>query len=384
MANCGSEYSKNLIKALNSLPEEERSRFELFYLCEGSVEKALFSDMPRFQESLHEELAARIGFPRSLIRKFKGLIFGHDNSGLMTAARQLKLDFVYPLHRTPFDPSQVRAAAWIPDFQHKYMPEYFTAKELKFRDRYFTQTARRSTCVVFSSETTQADFRKFYPYASHKSTVLRFHTIADPSWYLQDADAVRKRYSVPEKYFVVCNQFWQHKNHKIIFEALGLLKSEGILPVVACTGNLMDYRRPNFESEIRDNLKKLGIENQVLLLGLIPRSDQIQLIRGAMAVIQPSVFEGWSTVVEDARALGKTIALSNIAVHLEQDPPHSQFFDPHDPRALADLIKEWWGSLPPGPTSDWEEAARRLGMANSLAFARRFLEIANQQFTKLE
>ena len=94
---------------------------------------------------------------------------------------------------------------------------------------------------------------------------------------------------------------------------------------------------------------------------------------GAVAVIQPSLFEGWSTVVEDARALGKTMALSDISVHREQGPPHSAYFDPHAPEELAALMRQWWTDAPPGPDPRREEEARHDNEEAVLAMGTRFL-----------
>ena len=33
--------------------------------------------------------------------------------------------------------------------------------------------------------------------------------------------------------------------------------------------------------------------------------DQLRLMKESLGVIQPSLFEGWSTVIEDAKALNK-------------------------------------------------------------------------------
>jgi glycosyltransferase involved in cell wall biosynthesis len=372
----GVEYFRNLIKSLSALPEEERCRFELFFLCGERVERSLFSDLPDFEDSLHDQLTRRIGLIRTPVYLWNWLRFRHDNTGIVRAAKRLRLDFVYPLLRTPGVSPTIRDASWIPDFQHQYMPEYFSARERAIRDRYFEKIARQATRVVFSSENARSDFHKFYPAAVHKSTVLRFCTVPDPSWFRGDVGEVRRCYSVPDKYFIICNQFWQHKNHEVVFDALNRLSVLGVSPTVVCTGSLKDYRRPAFETEIRNRLKDLSIENQVLLLGVIPRFDQIQLIRGACAVIQPSLFEGWSTVVEDARALGKTVALSDIAVHREQDPPYATFFDPLDPEALAALLKEWWGAAATESAQDREGSAGQLQSDRVKSFARQFLSIA--------
>lgn len=76
----------------------------------------------------------------------------------------------------------------------------------------------------------------------------------------------------------------------------------------------------------------------MLFLGLIPYQDVAALMQGAVAMINPSLFEGWSTTVEEAKSLGKRIILSNIPVHMEQNPERGLFFEPHNPEALADAI----------------------------------------------
>jgi hypothetical protein len=92
-------------------------------------------------------------------------------------------------------------------------------------------------------------------------------------------------------------------------------------------------------------------------------------------VIQPSLFEGWSTVVEDARCLGKKLILSDFPVHLEQDPPGSVFFDRNSPEQLADLIGEWWEKLSSGPDVDQENLSLKRNKEDVQKFGYRFLEI---------
>ena len=68
----------------------------------------------------------------------------------------------------------------------------------------------------------------------------------------------------------------------------------------------------------------------VSFTGFISREDQLGLIQNSLAVIQPSKFEGWSTVVEDAKALNKYLLLSSIPVHREQLKNNGSFFDSDD------------------------------------------------------
>src|SRR5690606_26082660 len=59
----------------------------------------------------------------------------------------------------------------------------------------------------------------------------------------------------------------------------------------------------------------------------------------SVAVINPSLFEGWSSTVEEAKALGKSVILSNIPAHVEQNPHKGIFFDPKNPYELAERME---------------------------------------------
>ena len=77
-----------------------------------------------------------------------------------------------------------------------------------------------------------------------------------------------------------------------------------------------------------------------MFLGFIDRAEQLQLMNYAKAVIQPSLFEGWSTVVEDAKSMNQFVIASDIDVHREQLKNNCRFFSPNDEIALAKIISE--------------------------------------------
>ncbi len=177
---------------------------------------------------------------------------------------------------------------------------------------------------------------------------------------------------------MVCNQFWAHKNHGVIFQALADLAARGIRPSIVCTGALVDYRKPDYADGILQQIHRAGLGAQVMLLGMVPRRLQIELIRRSLAVVQPSKFEGWSTVVEDARVLGKLTILSDLAVHKEQNPPGARFFNSDDSGALAKLIEAAWIELSPGPDASAEASARVRADARIIEVGQCFLDSAKE------
>jgi len=221
------------------------------------------------------------------------------------------------------------------------------------------------------------DVVRFFPMHAGKVSVLPFTSVAAPEWYEGQPAQVAAAYDLPEKFLIFPSQFWRHKNHRLVFEAMLILRKSGLRKVsLVCTGYTHDPRSPRYFGALKDWLAEHGLRSQVHILGFLPRNTQIQLIRRAAAVIQPSLFEGWSSLVEDARMLGKPSYLSDIAVHREQDPPNAVFFDTDSASNLADLIARDWADLSPGPDAVKENEARSSQEVRALDFARAFLKIA--------
>jgi len=376
----GLEYIKNLIIALATLPEDVRSTFELNLLGDPQTLNMHISD------SLNPYIAHRYEVDKAMIKHLTAIQrltkklhlnnIWKPSSSFQIFLRQQKFDFIYPHTPEPGQKASCHSAAWIPDFQHKHLPQFFTPQDISTREKRMVRIANHAEKIVLSSHVAEQDFHRFFPHAAAKTHVLSFRTYPVQEWYESVPQHIQSRYCLPERFFLVCNQFWQHKNHRIIFQALKELQQQSIFPHVVCTGHFYDYRHPGYSDEILHTIHTLGIARQVSLLGLIPRIEQIQLMRRSLAIIQPSLFEGWSTVVEDARCLGKPMLLSDIPVHVEQSPPQSKFFRQDSVEELASLLSKWWTSGTPGPQEEQEAAARQQSFRDVQEFALRFLELA--------
>ena len=373
----GIEYIKNIAIALGSLPPEIRSTFDLSLLCSKTTNQDIQQQVkPYLDELLYEEDCLQ---PINLINQiyWKGLkmVSGQFSPRLDKFFKDKSIDFVYPYLSSNSANQPYKSADCIFDLQHKYLTHFFSTEDISGRDSWFSGVAERAGTIVLNSKAAESDLHKFFPASIGKTKVLCFKTVPLSQWFEGDPVRVQQEYSLPDRFFLISNQFWQHKNHLMVFKALELLKQDEIYPVVVCTGHIYDNRKPNHSDIILQAIHKLGIFQQVHLLGLIPKFDQVQLMRRAIGIVQPSLFEGWSTLVEDARLLGKSIILSDLPVHIEQNPPHSAFFECESPEQLAKLMGEWWEKLPSGPDLQQEQIAIEIASIEIREFGHRFLDI---------
>jgi glycosyltransferase involved in cell wall biosynthesis len=199
---------------------------------------------------------------------------------------------------------------------------------------------------VASSKAVLDDYRRLYPNASNPTKVLQFATIL-PNIDTENTQIVCLKYGIRIPYFIAPNQFWIHKNHQVVLDAALLLKKQEVSFLIVFTGKEADYRYPTYTQD----LKKFVIDNDlsdcVYFLGFIPRIDQLVLMKNAIAVLQPSLFEGWSTVVEDTKAINQRIILSDLPVHREQCTQNVTFFPPLDASILSEYLKAYMLDAPP-------------------------------------
>lgn len=243
-----------------------------------------------------------------------------------------------------------RRIAWIPDFQHRYLPQYFSASESAERDMFFEALARRADHVVLSSQAAFDDFRRFLPQYAAKGRIARFPSLYALTPVGDMAIDAAAQYGLPEKFVLVANQYWAHKNHALLVEAVARLAKQGLSIPVACTGLPLEIRGSGnaATSALLQLIARRGLAGQIIPLGQVPRAHLTDLMRRACLIVQPSRFEGWSTVVQDALALGRPLLCSDIPVHREQAPNARGFFDVDDPSMLADMLRCVWPTVQPG------------------------------------
>ncbi len=243
--------------------------------------------------------------------------------------------------------------AWMPDFQHRYMPEMFgwrgrTRREIGFR----AQVASGRTAML-SSETARRDAEAFYRGARGRTAVVRFAQAIDIAGIVAMRDELAARYEVPERFIFLPNQFWKHKNHLLVADALGEARRSGVLdrvPPIFMSGRQDDARNPGGYATFQRRLAGYDVGDRARHLGLIPYADVVGLVAAADALLNPSLFEGWSTTVEEAKALGTPLAVSDLAIHREQ-APGAHFFDPASVRSLLDTLLAI-GAAPPRARPD--------------------------------
>lgn len=361
-------YYRNLVNAIWELPDRQ---IQPILLVGERADDRILDGLPPL-EVIRSSCFDRMT-PPWMVRKVWQQAFGSDPFlERFLRARQINLlshsDFLGKHATLP-------TICWIPDLQHRQQPQFFTTAERWYRNRDFKLQCHHATRIIISSHDAQRALATFEPSCVPKSRVLHF--VAQPGIIAETPDlrTLQERYAFTGAYFHVPNQFWAHKNHRLILDALAILKDRGEPVLVLSTGATEDYRQPQYFGQLMAHADALGVRDSFRTLGVIPYNDLVGLMLHAVALINPSRAEGWSTSVEEAKSLGKRIILSNLSVHQEQAPADGIYVDPDDAAGLADAMRVVLTTYDPEVERSRSERAQRELPARVRAFAETYQDI---------
>ncbi len=326
----GVHYLRNLIAAVQALPTHAVE----FVGFAGKKGKDPSEDFPGMR--IVRTASLDRGTVGSLVRRAVRKLTGRD---LLLQGLLLANGIRVVSHTgSRWSRSPMAVIGWIPDFQHIHLPEFFSAEEREQRDRNFLLLCESCDALVVSSACALADLAEFCPASVPKAHVLRFVAGVEAWRGVPGLAELSSTYNFQPPYFILPNQFWKHKNHAAVLRALRVLKQRGRDATVLATGMTADPRDPDFFDALMRLAEECEVQDCFRVLGAIPFNHLLGLMQHAVAFLNPSLFEGWSTSVEEAKSMGKLVLLSDIAVHREQAPQRAVFFDPEDPEELAGAL----------------------------------------------
>ena len=328
----GVYYVQNIIKALNYIQDKDKPEIIIFYKKE----------LVNFTENIDYPYLKTIEW--QFVNAYKGFLLSwvlRKNVFLDSLLKEHNLDGIYPVYDLPVSNKNFQdtiIAGWFPDLQHKFYPNYFNKLNLVLREFRLKLLLKNADVLVLSSQDVANHFNEFYKIRKKlKIHIMPFVSIID-NWNFENIKYLKIKYKLPEEYFMVSNQFYVHKNHITILKALSILKKRNKNIHVVLTGKMEYYKDPAFIESLKNQIVTNNISDMVSLLGVIPRQDQLSIMNGAKAIIQPSLFEGWSTVIEDAKSLQVPVIASNIDVHKEQMGDRGVYFEATNELDLANVL----------------------------------------------
>ena len=245
-----------------------------------------------------------------------------------------KIDVLFsPSHYTPLL-SAVPSVIYLMDLSYeRFGTDYFTAYDINQLKRWTPLSIRKAKHVLTISEFSKSEIVNLYHTNPDKISVVYpgfdrdiYHSKIPMTKQIQ----VRKKYGLSGKYLLYVGTLQPRKNLNRLVEAFAKLKNKQVKLVIGGKkGWLYD--------QIFDQVKSLKLENRVLFLGFVPNEDLPGLIKGAVAYILPSLYEGFGLPPVEAQAVGVPVVVSRLSSLPEVVGTSGIYID--DPHSI-DSIKE--------------------------------------------
>jgi glycosyltransferase involved in cell wall biosynthesis len=192
---------------------------------------------------------------------------------------------------TPFVLQKLNYIFTVMDICHRDYPEFSEVREFNiFRKREMLLRACLSPATIIVTESEELRDKIFLKYSIDKERILSIPNYVSPfivnkNFSKEEINDVKNKYLLPKNFFFYPAQFWEHKNHIRIIEAVNILKKKGKeFNVIFCgsdKGNL---------NYIINEIKKYNLEDNIKILGFVPENELGILYKLSFAVIMPTFF----------------------------------------------------------------------------------------------
>lgn len=211
--------------------------------------------------------------------------------------------------------------------------------EFDHRKRYDAQRAAFSTAdaVVAISECSRRDATTYFGVAPERVHTV-YCSVAEPEERVppEAIDAAMRKFRLRPPYFLFCSVADWHKNIDRIVPALADARERLGQPVQLV---VVGSQPPTQHAHLRDLAFDSGLHGRdVVVTGYVPDDELQALIRGAVALVSPSLYEGFGLPAAQAMALGVPVLASTASSMPEVVGDAALLVDPYDTDAIAEAM----------------------------------------------
>ena len=323
----GHTFQEQLLIALNKKLEKDRNyTFIVFHHNDAVQLNYQFLQFVKLEPPFWHKVETRL----------KRFFTREDHKGWLNYfATANEIDFMW--FPTPaFEEIDIPYCFTVWDLQHRlqpFFPEVSKGQEWQKREEFYARVLRKASYVITGTDRGKEETINFYQVASERIRILPLPT---PSF--QEVAPLPINHLVDEKlngqYLFYPAQFWSHKNHIRLIEAIHILKvKQNIKFHVVFVGSDKGIK-PYLKEAVADK----GLDEQVHFLGFVQRGELASLYKNAFALVFPSMFGPDNLPPLEAFSLGCPAIVANVPGSNQQYGSAALFFDALSSEELAERI----------------------------------------------
>ena len=267
--------------------------------------------------------------------------------GMVKQIAQTKLDIYHGLSNelpSGIEKLNIKSVVTIHDLIFERFPQTYHLDERYTHRWKIKRACKIADAVIAISEQTKNDLIDYYGVPAYKITVCyqSCNPIFEQPITAIEKAAVKKKYNLPDRYFLFVSSIAPRKNLIAICKAMIVLKDEIHIPLVVIGNGKKE------KEEAKRLMKANGMEQRLLLLNELPAAkedsftnatDFPAIYQQATALVYPSIFEGFGLPILEAMWSGLPVICSNTSSMPEVAEDAALYFSPNDTVTLAQHLR---------------------------------------------
>lgn len=226
------------------------------------------------------------------------------------------------------------SAVMMPDVQHEFFPEFFEPQVLQWRRQTYGPTALNTDVLFTLSEHAKETIVDKFKIAPEKVAVI--HLDADAEFREPAPETPTQAFrnlKLPEKYLYFPANFWPHKNHSNVFQAMQIASEKGEAGL-----HLVLSGSPAGGEQAREEVKRLGLAGRVHFKGYLDKRVIPEVYRHALGLLFTTKFEGFGIPLLEAFYAGTPAITAHSGSCVEVAGDAAILVDPLAPESIAQGI----------------------------------------------
>lgn len=216
------------------------------------------------------------------------------------------------------------------DLQVLAYPWFFSAAERRQRLRHLRQLRRQARGIAAISQFSRAEgLRHGLDPGRTRAIPIQIPT---PRSQPSGASPLGLR---PGRFFLYPANLWPHKNHELLFTAFAMARDQGLPDdlTLVCTGDGLGRL-----DQLRGLAHGLQLDQRLLLPGFVSAATLNALYGHCLAVVFPSLYEGFGMPVIEAMARRLPVCCSHGTALAEVAGDAALLVDPRHPQQIASAL----------------------------------------------
>jgi len=255
----------------------------------------------------------------------------------------LGIDLYHGLsHEIPFgiERTNIKTVVTMHDLIFERFPNQYKPADVRIYRKKFKNACLHSDMIISMSLQTSQDLIDLYHVPAEKIRLC--YPSCFPIYQQKVSEeakrAVRKKYNLPEQYFLSVGSVIERKNLLLICQAMNALKGKLDIPLVVTSSG------DSYLNKVKDYVREHDLQDRIIFLAdnaalrkelADTQTDMPAMYQAAHAILYPTIFEGFGLPVLEGLFSGVPVITSNVSCMPETGGDAAFYIDPYSIGSMA-------------------------------------------------